>query len=105
MPLRFPKPRPAALERADRRAALVARDKAENVKVKARSGGRCEVVVAGRRCPRRAVHVHHLLGGWGVRARGNSAFARAKVHVCVGCHGDIHAHILVRDGAHWRAVR
>lgn len=108
-----PKPRPAALERQDRRVQRKRIDRAENDRVKARSGGRCEVYEAVRaglsygrhRCERRAVHVHHRLGGIGVRGHGQSALAQNKLHVCVRCHQDIHAHVLVPDGEWFRRVK
>ena len=102
--LQFPKPRPAKLDKADRKSARDAKDKAENAKVKARSGGRCEVVDHGR-CRRRAVHIHHVLGGFGVRGRGASAIAQNKLHLCVECHSDIHAHVLIKDGERWRRLK
>ena len=59
-------------------------DLSENEKVRERSGGRCE------RCGRRAVHVHHLMSGIGVRGRGASALAENKLHLCVECHQRAH---------------
>lgn len=113
-----PKPRPVALDRADRRKALKAADEAENKKVRERSGGLCEItfvvpeehVTHGRItfspcCQHRAVHVHHCLSGIGVRGRGASANAENKLHVCAECHRDIHARLLVPDGPHFRLVR
>ena len=104
----FAKPRPAKLERADRKTAREKADKAESDKVKARSGGRCEMrvdrAVANLRCQRRAVHIHHMIGGWGKRARGISTLAANKLHLCNRCHSDIHAHVLVPDGDHFRRV-
>lgn len=113
--LPFSKGRPVALERQDRRTARKSADDAENTKVKARSGGRCEVYVkkfpdfregllVWWRCPRRAVHVHHLMGGIGVRGRGASAKASNKLHLCETCHREIHAHVLVPDGPHFRRL-
>lgn len=102
-----PKPRPAKLEKADRLKKRVSVDDKESAKVKARSGGRCEVVVdsgairdvlVGSRCKRRAVHVHHLMGGFGVRGRGESAKAIRKLHICDACHSGIHGHVLIRHG-------
>lgn len=96
--LLLPKPRPKALEKADRRKALEAFDTRESAKVKLRSGGLCEVQEESRkswvRCGRHAMHVHHLLGGIGVRGVGESALASQKVHVCAVCHRLIHNHIL-----------
>ena len=82
----------------------VVRDARESDKVKARSGWRCEVVTPWGRCRRRAFHVHHMLGGIGVRGRGESAKAIRKQHVCSDCHSDIGNHVLVRQGdqvPHW----
>lgn len=96
--------RPAALARQDRRKALEAQDDKDSDTVKVRSGGQCEVFVLitppayGRKCQRRAVHVHHMLGGNGVRARGESAKAIRKQHVCAACHTAIGNHTLVRIG-------
>ena len=107
----FPKPRPAALQRQDRRKALKKADEAENDKVRARSGGRCEMVEKYitswglARCSRRAIHIHHRLSGIGVRGRGKSALAQWKYHLCQKCHQDIHAHILVPDGDYFRRVK
>lgn len=80
--------------------------------VKARSGGRCEVVfVEGNtareetlwfaatgehprgRCIRNAVHVHHMISGRGKRGIGRSALPKHKQHVCEQCHRDIHGDI------------
>lgn len=99
--LKFGKGRPAALERKDRRNAVKATDLSENAKVKARSGGRCEVLelqIGVERCPRRGNQTHHMIGGWGKRARGNSLLARHKQYVCQRCHDDIGAHVLKRIG-------
>ena len=96
--LLYPKPArgTALLERRERAAQRRGFDRAENRKVKARSGGRCEVLFApdGRhhddpRCNFRASHVHHMIGGWGKRARGISILAKHKQHVCAPCHQEI----------------
>ena len=96
--LAFPKGRPRALDKAVRRKALEAFDTRESAKVKVRSGGLCEVQEESRkawvRCGRHAMHVHHLLGGLGVRGVGESALSSNKVHVCAVCHRLIHNHIL-----------
>ena len=92
----IPKPRPRMLERDERAAALDARDKRESQKVKARSGGRCEVTIGGVRCPCRAFEVHHHIGHWRLRGRGASALAENKSHVCSECHRLITGHVLVR---------
>jgi predicted HNH restriction endonuclease len=96
--LAFPKGRPRALDKAVRRKALEAFDTRESAKVRVRSGGLCEAQEEFRghwtRCGRHAMHVHHLLGGIGVRGVGESALASQKVHVCAVCHRLIHNHIL-----------
>lgn len=92
------KPRPKLLERREARAKVNAEDRAENAKVKQRSGGRCEVLVRGFRrwlqCPRRASHVHHLISGIGRRNVGKSIEAGSKLHICGICHEEIHGHVL-----------
>jgi hypothetical protein len=107
---------PAKVVKAKRVTARAALDEQESDKVKVRSKGQCEVIEAIpnawskksftlKRCPKRALHVHHLLGGIGVRGRGKSALAENKLHLCVDCHSDIHAHVLVKfseDGREWR---
>lgn len=95
--------RPRKLEKQDRLKVRVSLDDKESAKVKARSGGRCEIEVevnrkVAWRCKRRAVHVHHMLGGIGVRGRGESAKAIRKQHACSDCHSDITNHVLVRIG-------
>ena len=58
------------------------------------------------RCARRAVHVHHLMGGIGVRGIGDSALAVNKVHACASCHKAIHAHVLLPlGGVRFQRVR
>ena len=108
--LLFPKPRPRKLEKADRTKQRVSVDARESAKVRARSGGQCEVRWFGAtgqveyRCQRRAVHVHHMLGGIGVRGRGESAKSIRKQHTCITCHSDIGNAVLVRVGGvvpHW----
>lgn len=102
--LLFPKPRPAKLERLARKQIRESLDAAENKKVKARSGGQCEVFVLitppayGRKCQRRGNQTHHMIGGWGKRARGISALAEHKQWVCQTCHDDIGGHVLRRIG-------
>lgn len=97
------KGRPSALLRDDRRKKRVSLDERESEKVKARSGGQCEIRVIGEgRCLRKAVHVHHQIGGWGSRARGPSVLSRHKQHACTRCHDDITGRVggkkLVRIG-------
>ena len=77
----------------------------ENAKVIARSGGQCEVHIlvtaqAMRpiRCRRRGLEVHHLLGGWRTRGRGDSCLAEHKLFVCRSCHRDLTEHKLQRLG-------
>jgi len=108
------KPRPRLLEKRDKQAATNALDRAENAKVKQRSGGQCEVRemfrvdrweserVTGEptwrylphRCALRASHVHHLISGIGRRNVGRSITAECKLHVCDRCHEEIHGHVL-----------
>lgn len=96
--LKYAKTRPRKLDKQDRDKLTVSTDKAEDKLVKARSKGRCEVFVVGEgRCQKKGMAIHHLLGGWGRRARGRSALAEHKQHVCDGIgghHGQITAHIL-----------
>ena len=84
--LAFPKPFPQVFARQARRACRQARERRENTTVRARSGGRCEVVLDGRRCRKAGREVHHLLGGHGRRGRGDSVRATHKVHTCVDHH-------------------
>lgn len=94
--LNFAKLRPRALDKADRDKLVVTTDKAEDKKVKARSKGQCEVFVVGiGRCQRKAEgQPHHMLGGWGRRARGRSALAEHKQHCCGEHHRQITNHTL-----------
>ena len=82
----FPKLFPQVFERQARRACQQARERRENTTVTTRSGGRCEVVLDGKRCRKAGREVHHLLGGHGQRGRGASALATHKVHTCVAHH-------------------
>jgi hypothetical protein len=82
----FPKGKPQMLVRDELRRADEATDKRESAKVKLRSRGRCEVTVGGVRCSKRASEVHHLIGGWKLRGRGDSALAKNKTHACGDCH-------------------
>ena len=84
--LACPKPLPQVFARQQRRACQQARERVENTAVEARSGGRCEVVLDGKRCRKRGREVHHLLGGNGRRGRGASVLATHKVHACVDHH-------------------
>ena len=60
-------------------------DAAGSAEVRERSNGACED------CDRqRAVHVHHEMGGHGVRGRGESALASRKRHLCTACHARAH---------------
>ena len=91
----IPKPRPKWLDGEDAKKKRVRLDTQENLKVRLRSGGRCEVFVIGKGlCKKRATEIHHLLGGWRRRGRGDSALARHKQHVCGTCHRLITGHVL-----------
>ena len=81
-----PKPCPQVFARQARRAGQQARERLENTTVTARSGGRCEVVLDGRRCRKAGREVHHLIGGHGRRGRGASVLATHKVHACLDHH-------------------
>ncbi len=107
----IPKSRPRALEKADRVKRKKSVDDAETAKVKARSGGQCEMreavlnakafALVGKRCVRRASETHHLLGGTGRRGVKESALAKNKLHLCGICHDLVTRHIL--QGS-WRDV-
>ena len=95
--LRHPKPT-ATADRAARKRAMQAKDRAESDIVRKRSGGLCEVGyewfdgprwLGSARCNRRAEHVHHMIKGRGKRAVGASVLAQHKQHVCHQCHQDI----------------
>jgi hypothetical protein len=92
----IPKSRPRALDKEDRKKWIASTDKVEDKKVKARSKGQCEVFVVGHgRCQKRAEgDPHHMLGGWGRRARGRSALAKHKQHCCRTHHRAITNHTL-----------
>lgn len=95
---RLKKPQPRMAAKKERDALVVSTDKAEDKLVKARSKGQCEVFVVGiGRCPKKANAIHHQLSGWGRRARGRSALAEHKQHVCdgpTGHHRLITGHLL-----------
>jgi len=104
--LAFPKPRPQMAVADAQKRDWQAIDKAESAKVKARSRGRCEVTQGFVRCPRRATEVHHHIGGWKRRGRGESALAEHKSHVCERHHREITGHVLQHVLGHrYRAVR
>ena len=93
------KPRPKLLDKRDARADVSKEDRAENAKVKQRSGGRCEVseLVRSRsvfRCHLRGSQIHHLISGIGRRNVGRSIKAEHKLHTCDRCHEEIHGHVL-----------
>lgn len=93
--LKFAKSRPRALDKQDRQKLVVSTDKAEDKQVKARSKNQCEVFIVGPgRCQKKAAEIHHMLGGWGRRARGRSALAEHKQHCCSDHHKQITSHIL-----------
>ena len=85
--LAFPKPEPWFLQHQEKKATRSLLEIKENLKVRLRSGGQCEVIIKGQRCQRRAFTIHHMLSGWGVRGRGASALANHKQHVCDGPRG------------------
>ena len=102
------KPRPRLLDQREKKAEQAAVERAENMKVRKRSGRRCEAmerfecfdrffgsVFTDLRCRRYASQIHHLLGGNGRRGKGESALAENKQHVCAECHLEITRHVLV----------
>jgi hypothetical protein len=97
--LALPKGTPKSVEKDQRTAARKKFDDAESEKVVLRSGWQCEIHVGAVRCKRKATEVHHLLGGNGTRARGKSALAIHKQHVCRDCHSAITSNKLYRIGA------
>lgn len=86
--LRHPKGESAQSARDRRRLAREALDRQSSDHVRSRSHGRCELPG----CRQTAAHVHHLLGGHGRRAHGESVLAKNKVHLCVDHHRAIHDH-------------
>jgi len=98
--LGFPKPSPWLLEQRKAKAGVAKKDREERAKVRARSGGRCEVLVLIRGrvfdvCQRRATENHHLLSGIGRRNRGRSILAAHRLDVCKDCHTEITRKVLV----------
>lgn len=107
-----PKPTPKLIDKKKARADVAAIDRRENLKVKKRSGGLCEVQVwlppSERRrlpgelpvakyslCMGLAVgEPHHLISGIGRRNVGKSIKAEHKLAVCRKCHAEIHGHVL-----------
>jgi hypothetical protein len=101
--LAFPKPKPAALEKLEKDAEWKKRDERESAKVRRRSKGICEVTIRRRRCTKRAYEVHHHLGGWKLRGRGESALAKRKTHCCLEHHTQIERNILEHvEGNHYK---
>lgn len=97
---------PAKVQRDQRKKKRLANDEEESAKAKERSGGRCEVVWFGKkarkaqRCERPIMPgIHHMIGGWGKRARGISILAEHKQAVCRECHDLITGHVLRRIGS------
>jgi hypothetical protein len=101
----IPKSRVKALDKADARKALEAKDKAESAKAKKRAKGRCEVSgicihpktawnTSPMRCHNKDTETHHLIGGIGRRNKGKSILAEYKLRVCKECHAAITGHVL-----------
>lgn len=80
-------------------------DERENAKARKRANGRCEIWIDGQRCKRKDTTTHHMLGGSGVRARGESRLAARKQRACLVCHELVQRETKVRrvGGAmpHW----
>jgi hypothetical protein len=107
LPNAQPKARPKLLDKRDAQRDIAKLDREQRAICKARSGGRCEVVVAYEfplsvfvdlRCIHRATENHHLLGGIGRRNRGRSIKAEHRLEVCSWCHAEITGHVLVPIG-------
>lgn len=97
------KPRPKLLDKRNVAREVAKIDRDENLIVKLRSQGQCEVVYVAAnvirhklewRCAHRGAHIHHLISGIGRRNRGISILAEHKLHVCAECHMEIHGHVL-----------
>jgi hypothetical protein len=90
--LAHPKGVPAHVARSQRKSDQRNIDLRESADVRRRSGGRCELPG----CQRPADHVHHLLGGNGVRGRVStgSHLAENKIHLCAEDHRDVHAKVI-----------
>lgn len=101
--LAFPKGTPLRTRIKLAKRAWQRVDERESRKVRKRSQGQCEVRLVGVRCPKVACQVHHHLGGFGVRGRGESALAKNKTHACTGCHSLIGSKRLLHiQGNHYR---
>lgn len=101
MSLGIPKPRPKLLDKRQAKADVDRIDRQERVRVRARSGGRCEVrcydwgAQQFLPCSRRAAENHHLISGIGRRNRGRSILAAHRLDVCKQCHEEITGKVLV----------
>jgi hypothetical protein len=88
-----------ALDREDKRHALLAADERESKKARKRANGRCEIVVIGEgRCSRRDSQTHHMLSGRGRRLTEHGIRAEHKQRACDRCHQEITRHLLQRVG-------
>ncbi len=99
MPLMFPKSRPLALDRADKKRAQQTKDQAESEKARQRANGRCEIVIIGEgRCRRKDMQTHHMLAGHGRRLTPEGMKAERKQRACLEHHDQVQQRILVRVG-------
>lgn len=96
---------PKAVEKDQRKKARLDADYEGTKEAQKRSGGRCEIRWFGKksrrvkRCERPiAPGIHHMIGGWGKRARGISCLAIHKQAVCQECHDLITSKRLRRIG-------
>lgn len=103
--LALPKGTPRAVVKAKKDKVRLDIDAEETKKAQARSGGRCEVQWFGKtarkvqRCTRPIMPgIHHMISGWGKRARGKSLLAEHKQAVCKECHERITHKVLRRIG-------
>lgn len=81
-------------------------DEKENAKARKRAKGRCEIWIDGVRCSNPDTQTHHMKGGNGTRARGDSILAERKQRCCWECHRLVqHKTKVIRLGGaepHWR---
>ena len=82
--MRFPKPRPKALDKRESAKATRANWRDVSRLVRERDGGKCRI------CGREGHEVHHVV----MRSRGGKDEPSNLVLVCRSCHADAHQHVL-----------
>jgi hypothetical protein len=85
-----------ATYREDMEKLLALADKRGSEQARVRAEGQCEIWVDDVRCQKPDTQTHHMLGGHGVRARGESAKAIRKQRCCWDCHRLVQAETKVR---------